>query len=165
VKGIQATGVSVTDGTLTFAVPQIAGGYQGTLNAAGTAISGTWSQAGNSLPLDLTRDAATPERTRVVKGSDIDGDWEGSLAAQLRLVVHITTFDDGASATFDSPNQGAFGLPITGIARQAARLQFEMKQLAASFSGTVSHDASKIEGVWSQLGNNTPLVLKRPKKP
>lgn len=163
-KGIPTTGASLADGTFKFDVAQIAGGYQGKVNADGTAISGTWSQAGNSLPLDLTRAVIAPERKRVVKGSDADGDWEGTLAGQLRLVLHVTTYDDGVSGTLDSPDQGALGMPITSITRNGSSVQFELRQIAGGFAGTLSADLTTLTGTWTQLGNSTPLVFNR-KKP
>ena len=36
---------------LKFEVPQIAGTYEGKIDAGGKTVDGTWSQAGNSLPL------------------------------------------------------------------------------------------------------------------
>ena len=44
------------------------------------------------------------------------GDWYGALNIQgnnLKLVFHITETDNGYSATFDSPAQGASGIPFT----------------------------------------------------
>ena len=51
-----ANGISVTAGTvvnsvLKFEVPQVGGSYEGKIDAGGKSVDGTWSQAGNSLPL------------------------------------------------------------------------------------------------------------------
>jgi hypothetical protein len=165
VKGIQTTGVSAAEGALKFDVAQISGGYQGKFNPAGTAINGTWTQAGNSLPLDLARAVLAPERKRVVKGSDIDGDWAGAIGGALDVTVHITTYDDGLSAALDVPAQGAAGLPMTAITRTGSTVQLELKQVGASFTGTLSADLSTLTGTWSQLGNSPALVLQRMKKP
>ena len=163
-NGIPTTAVSLVDGTFKFDVPQIAGGYIGKLNTAGSAISGTWSQAGNSLPLDLARAAVSQARKRVVKGSEIDGDWTGSIQGVLEVIVHIVTYDDGMSATMDVPAQGGKGLPMTSVARTGSNVKFEMKALAASFGGTLDGELSIIDGTWSQAGNSASLVLKRAKK-
>jgi hypothetical protein len=164
-KGIQTTAVSLVDGAFKFDVPTISGAYAATLNAAGSAMSGTWSQAGNALPLDFAKGAPVPERTRVVKGSDIDGDWTGAIAGALDVIIHIVTYEDGLAATMDVPAQGASGLPMTAITRAGSSLQLELKQIAASFAGTLNAELSTVTGDWSQLGNSVPLVLQRTKKP
>lgn len=51
-----AMGISVTAGTvvnsvLKFEVPPVGGSYEGKIAAGGKSIDGTWSQAGNTLPL------------------------------------------------------------------------------------------------------------------
>lgn len=43
------------DGTLTISVPDIAGSYEATLSEDGDTLTGTWTQAGMSFELSLTR--------------------------------------------------------------------------------------------------------------
>jgi hypothetical protein len=47
------------------------------------------------------------------------GDWQGALSAggaQLRLALHITAGKDGSlTATLDSVDQGAYGIPVSAI--------------------------------------------------
>jgi len=164
VKGIPVSAISRKGNALKLDLMSIQGGYEGMVDAGATSIKGTWTQLGMSAPLDWSRAAATPARTRVVKGSDIDGDWEGTLAGTLRIVLHLTTYEDGLSATFDSLDQNVFGLPVTSISRTGSALKFEMKQIAGGFSGTFNADLSVADGTWSQLGNSTSLGLTRKKK-
>jgi uncharacterized protein (TIGR03435 family) len=56
---IPATTVTASGNTLKMAIQQLNGSYEGRMSADGNTINGTWTQNGNSLPLDLTR--ATPE--------------------------------------------------------------------------------------------------------
>jgi hypothetical protein len=168
VKGIAIPSVTLADGVVKFAVPQIGGAYEARLDAGANAMAGTWRQGGSSFPLDLSRAAAVQARNRVAKPSDIDGDWEGTLEAGpsvLHLVMHITTYDDGMTATLDSPDQNGFGIPMTSIAREGAMLRFEMKQLAGSYSGTLDAGLASISGTWMQVGNSLPLAFERRKKP
>ncbi|HWI85305.1 MAG TPA: serine hydrolase [Sphingomonas sp.] len=51
--GIALADVGVRDGTLRFAVPAVAGGYEGKWDAAAAAWNGVWKQ-GSALPLVLT---------------------------------------------------------------------------------------------------------------
>jgi hypothetical protein len=162
--GIPASTATLAASSVKVDFPQIQGSYQGTVNAGMTAITGSWSQAGMSAPLNLSRAPAASTVKRVPKPSDIDGDWEGSLDAggmSLRLVFHVATFEDGMSATMDSLDQGASGIPVTSVTRKGTKLDFEMKQLAGGFSGTIDAGLATIDGTWTQAGNNLPLALKR----
>jgi hypothetical protein len=165
-RGIPATSVSLADSSLKIDIPQIAGSYQGTVDAGVTAITGSFSQGGRSTPLNLSRPPATTAVKRVPKPSDIDGDWEGTLNAGpgLRLVLHLVTFEDGMTATLDSPDQNAVGMPVTSVTRSGTKLTFEMKQLAGGFSGSIDAALATIDGTWTQAGNSLPLMLKRVKR-
>ena len=57
-KGIPVSKVTLTGRELQVEVAAVAGRYEGTLDAAGAAIQGTWTQAGNALPLKLTKSKA-----------------------------------------------------------------------------------------------------------
>lgn len=93
-----------------------------------------------------------------------DGDWKGTLDAggtKLDLVLHISSKDGALSATLDSPDQGATGLPIDSISVTANTVRFEMKSLGANYEGVFSADGSQIEGQFSQQGVRLPLTFKR----
>ena len=53
--GVPLTDVKTTGDSLSFALPAVGGLYQGKWDEARKAWVGTWSQSGESLPLDLTR--------------------------------------------------------------------------------------------------------------
>jgi pimeloyl-ACP methyl ester carboxylesterase len=92
-----------------------------------------------------------------------EGDWKGTLAAggtKLDLVLHVTRKEGALTATLDSPDQGATGLPIDWITVTGKSLKFEMSQLGARYEGTFSADGSQIEGEFSQ-GQSLPLTFKR----
>jgi hypothetical protein len=163
--GIKAGPVDLHGTKLNFTVISIGGGYEGTLNDAGTAIRGTWTQQHLDFPLDLQRmtTAAKPGH-KPARPSDIDGAWFGTLdtgAQKLHLAFHIVNTEDGLTATMDSLDQEAKGLPVTSVTRNGTALKLEMKQLAGGFEGTISADASMIEGRWSQGGGSMSLTLTR----
>ena len=163
--GIPVSSVSLSDGTLKFALDSIQASYEGKLDAVRNVISGNWSQGGGSLPLEFARPKARAEaKPRAPKPSDIDGDWEGALDAggqTLQVVLHITSYEDGMSAKLDSPNQNIKGAPVTSIQREGTKLKFEMKQFAGTFEGTIEKDLKTIKGDWSQGGGSLPLTLKK----
>jgi len=162
--GIPVASVSLANAALKIDLPQIMASYAGTVNAGTTAITGTFSQGGMSFPLNLARPPATTTVKRVPKPGDIDGDWEGTLTAggvALRAVFHLRTFEDGMTATMDSPDQNAIGIPVGRVTRSGSTLDLEMKQLAGGFRGTIDAALATIDGTWTQAGNSLPLVLKR----
>jgi hypothetical protein len=61
--------------------------------------------------------------------------------------------------TFDSPDQGATGLPITALSLVGDSLRFEMQYVDGAFRGTVSADKTKIAGTWTQSGTTLELEL------
>jgi len=162
--GIPVASVSLANAALKVDLPQIMASYEGKVNEGATAITGSFSQGGMSFPLGLARPPATTRVKRVPKPGDIDGDWEGTLNAggvALRAVFHIATFEDGMTATLDSPDQGTAGIPVGRVTRTGSRLDLELKQLAGGFSGTIDAALATIDGTWTQAGNSLPLVLKR----
>ena len=98
------------------------------------------------------------------QGQDIDGTWQGALdtgAGTLRVVVHLSSTKDGFTATMDSPDQGASGLPVSLVKRDGSAFTLELKALGVKFDGAISKDLSTIEGTFTQGGASLPLVLKR----
>lgn len=163
--GIKAGPIDLRGNKLSFAVISIGGSYDGTLNDAGGAIAGVWTQQRLDFPLDFRRmTAAAKTEHKAVPPSPIDGAWFGTLdtaAGKLHLAFHIVNTEDGLTASMDSLHQGARGLPVTAVSREGMTLRLEMKQLAGGFEGRISADNSTIEGRWTQSGGSLPLVLTR----
>lgn len=94
----------------------------------------------------------------------VEGTWEGTLdagAAKLKLVLHVVRKDGTLSASLDSPDQGATGLPIDTISISEGIVRFEMKALTAGYEGKLTNDDSQIDGTWAQGGVSIALVFKR----
>jgi len=166
-NGIPVASVALKDSKLTLDVEAVQGTYEGTVNAEATEIKGTWTQQGQSFPLDF-KPVTTPTKTeqKPAKPSDIDGAWTGTLEAggqKIRVVFHITNTENGLTATMDSPDQNANGIPVTSVTRTGASLKLELKLIGGAFEGKISSDLTTIEGTWSQAGNTMPLTLKRGK--
>jgi len=165
-NGIPVTSTTLKDSTLNLKVDAVNGAYDGKVSADGKEIVGTWTQgAGLSLTFHRGGVAAKPA-PKAAKASDIDGDWLGTLdtgLAKLRLVLHITNTDQGLTATMDSVDQGANGIPVTTMTRNGASLKFEMKGIGGAYDGTVSADLATFKGTWTQLGKSWPLEFKRVK--
>jgi hypothetical protein len=163
-RGIPISSISLEDSNLSFTSAVVHGSYEGVVNKDASEIKGTWTQ-GTSLPLDLTR-VVKPAKTerKPAKPSDIDGTWVGALdtdSSKLRIVFHITNTEDGLTATMDSPDQGATGIPVTAVTRDGSSLKLVLKQADGVFEGKIDEKHTMIDGTWTQHGASLPLVLKR----
>lgn len=88
---------------------------------------------------------------------DASGDWRGTVtvgAVTLRAALHL-----GATSTFDSPDQGVFGLParMTASGRQVV---VEIDGVGV-FEGVLSADGNVLEGNVRQGPTVVPLRLER----
>jgi len=165
-KDIPVTSTTLQDGALSLKVDRIGGGYEGKVNKDAREIAGTWSQ-GTSFPLAFHRGGiAEKAAPRPAVPSDIDGDWGGTLdtgMGKLRLALHITNTDDGLTATMDSLDQNAKGMPVTTITRNGSSLKFEMKVIGGAYEGTIHPDVQSFAGTWTQLGKSWPLTFTKVK--
>jgi len=122
-------------------------------------------EAGVKLPPELTRIGAAHGfslQQRESRPRKIEGDWEGTLdagAAKLKLILHVVRKDAILSATLDSPDQGATGLPIDAITLSSNSVHFEMNSLGGLYEGQLAKDDSQIEGKWIQGGADIPAGL------
>lgn len=97
----------------------------------------------------------------------IAGEWNGALQVQgikLRLVVHFVCKGDTVTATFDSPDQGAKGIPFDKVTFTGDELVIDAPSLMASYKASLKAD-TLLEGTWSQGGMNLPLNLSKAAKP
>ncbi len=112
--------------------------------------------------------AVLPNRARAEKAPAVVGDWEGGLDAgmqgKLRVVLHVTQGKDGGlTATLDSPDQKATGIPVTTISYKEPDLHFESEPIKGSYDGKMNKENTEITGEWKQGGGTLPLVFKRVK--
>jgi uncharacterized protein len=86
---------------------------------------------------------------------DVVGDWKGVLSvdgAQLHLVLHVTKGqEDQLAATLDSVDQGAYAIPVSVISVKDAKLSMAVAAVQGTYEGTISKDATEIQGTWTQM--------------
>lgn len=88
--------------------------------------------------------------------------WQGKLSVgsqQLHLVVHLNRNGETCSATFDSPDQMAIGIPFSSCLLKSDSLLLLADDLQAAYFGRFIGDS--ILGEWSQGGMRFPLTLFR----
>ena len=151
----------------------IKGVFAGSVSADGNEVNGTWTQAEpEQAPLQThfkraVQAATTPSAASPTSASPaVVGDWAGTLTngpAQLRLVLHITAAKDGSlTATLDSVDQGANGIPVTSATLAGSKLSLSVEAVpgGGAYEGTVNKDASEIDGTWSQGPQTMALNFK-----
>ena len=84
----------------------------------------------------------------------VAGDWLGTLntgGPQLHLVLHIAAAKDGSlTATLDSVDQGANGIPVSAVSLKDSKLSLTVDAVHGTYEGTVNKEATEIAGTWSQ---------------
>ncbi len=173
-QGFPIDDFTITEGKMQFKIALLMGQYKGTVDEAGTAVTGTWVQAGNSMLLNLEVIDAMPEKKLVET-------WKGTLQAgaqefdfQIRI---FSVSDRGQTAVLDSFSESAAGLAIV-LDREGQKFNFKLPATAATYEGTLSDDGKSVEGIWKQSGGEYPLdfdavelastrdlTLKRPQTP
>lgn len=108
------------------------------------------------LPALMAQPAAAPSVT---------GTWLGTLTVpggKLRIVFHISEAAGGKlTATLDSPDQGATGIPASAVSFREDTLHIEVEAVHGAYEGRVAPDAGHISGAWVQGGARLPLDLAR----
>lgn len=86
------------------------------------------------------------------------GTWSGSLKMpKLRLVFHIENNGDDYSTKMDSPDQGAFGIPMEDTRITESSVVIDAAALGMQYEGSLKGDS--IVGSFNQSGMSFPLVL------
>jgi pimeloyl-ACP methyl ester carboxylesterase len=98
-------------------------------------------------------------------GQDITGQWNGVLkvqGTQLRVVFNISKTDNGYSSTMDSPDQGAYGIPVTTTSFDQSILKLAITNARIEYEGTLDKD-HVIVGTFTQAGQSFSMNLSRVK--
>jgi len=167
-SGIPLDPVTFADGKVSFSMKGPAGGpgYSGTLSADGKTLDGNLSVGPQALPLKLNRTGEAkvelPKPSPPVTAEFL-GTWEGTVnfGAPLRLTLTISNGKAGAEAVLVSLDQGNANIPVTTITQKGTKLSLDVKAVGGGYEGEMNKEGTQIDGMWSQLGMSTPLVLKK----
>lgn len=93
----------------------------------------------------------------------VTGQWNGLLKVQglqLRVVFHVSKNDNGFSATMDSPDQNAKGIPVTTTSFKDSTLTLTVANAGIVYEGVLKND-TLIVGNFKQGGQSFPMNLSR----
>ena len=67
---------------------------------------------------------------------EVAGDWDGALTIgggmTLRLALHVVHEPDGLTATLDSLDQGALGIPASSTALDGGKVRIEVTKIGGA---------------------------------
>src|ERR1019366_4685701 len=96
------------------------------------------------------------------------GDWMGSLdinGKTIRIALHLKHGDGRWSGTFDSPDQGATGIPMNQVDVDGNKLVWKMAAAGIVYEGAFDPASGAISGTFAQRGSKFPLQFKRAASP
>ena len=97
--------------------------------------------------------------------AQIEGYWKGEIdlgVQKLETAFDIKSIENGYSATFDVPAQGAYDIPVDETTFQDGHLELKMNAMGATYLGVLKD--STIEGEFTQHGMTFPLNLAKAEK-
>jgi hypothetical protein len=164
------TSVTYQKPAIRFEMQAINGIFEGNLNDRDNQMTGTWTQMGQKYPLTFQRTKADSQTTADAgkdygqgTGTQVQGHWKGALEVNnisLHIVFHIAQMPDGSySATMDSLDQGASGMPATTAVFSYPNLRLEWKGIAGVYTGKLEN--GRLSGTWRQGAAAFPLKLER----
>ena len=159
IKNVAASSFSYKDGKVSLEVASLSGSYSGTV--AKGAITGEWRQQGSAFPLVLTPYKAPGVATL----KPLVGEWFGKLkvteAMVFTVVFRFENTKDGKFAAFmDIPEQGAKGVPVTGVVLEGDQVSLKIPN-GGEYTGKLKDNA--LSGTLKQGGMEFPLNMTKGK--
>lgn len=100
-----------------------------------------------------------------VYAQNISGSWNGDLpngSAKLSIIFNIKKTENTYTATFDVPDQKAYGIPCSAVLANDS-ITLGVTAIGASFKGKLNDNS--ISGFYSQNNGKYPLTLTRQLRP
>jgi len=168
-RNLPITALTYHQSTIRLDVNGIGGVFEGNLGGRDQ-MTGTWTQAGKQYPLTFRRVEPNAQATTAAEKNygqeasyQVEGHWKGAIAVKntaLRVVFNIALMPDGSySATMDSPDQGATGIPASGARFIYPNVLLEWNGIGGAFNGKL--EGGKLSGTWRQGKATFPLQLAR----
>jgi RNA polymerase sigma factor (sigma-70 family) len=146
--------------------------YDGTVNRAGTVVSGKWKEGNASGPLVFKRTTHPPPFPEPLTdaefapraGSVLQGLWKGIIGTGkggLHITIKIAELADGTyRADFYSMDQGA-GRQPTSVSFDGTTVKIMPMAGYGMFQGELRNGDSELVGNWIQGGHRMPTTFTR----
>ncbi len=96
---------------------------------------------------------------------DLAGTWEGAVTVgggqQVRILFHFRTELGAWSVTWDSPDQGATGLPAGPVTVDGSSVSIDLSVIQGGFDAELAPDGESMSGTFRQGPASIPLRVER----
>lgn len=161
IKNVKASSAAFNGSKLKIDVSALSGAYAGTYKNGG--FTGTWTQAGTSMPLNLK-----PYTKPVMSAADkklLEGEWSGKLqtpAGTTHLVFRFKQDSSGGMKGFiHNADMGGNEVPLADIQLADNVLSFKVPAAQVDISGKLI--GTHFDGTFIQAGQHVPLEMNKGK--
>lgn len=149
--------LSVQGNQLNLEMAALAASYSAIIGAE--EISGSWSQAGQTMTLTLSRGDYLPFATLSDQARErLNGEWHGTVN-DTDLIFRFENTGDEFTAVLDIPSLNTNNVPVSNISLNGENLEFTVPGIGAEYSAT--GNGNEYSGDWSRAGNSNSLTLTR----
>lgn len=107
---------------------------------------------------------SSPDNAILLTDSLMLGTWEGPLSqfgSTTRFVIRLVSTDGFLVPYLDSPDQNAWGIPVSEFRIDGDSISIKVGVASAQFQGKFDEARLSISGLWIQRGIEYPLLLKK----
>jgi pimeloyl-ACP methyl ester carboxylesterase len=107
--------------------------------------------------------SAQPTADREETVEALIGSWTGYLefgGQRITTVINLSRSGDSLIATMDSPDQGAFGIPVASTTVTGRRIELTISAVGARYEAILT-DEGVLDGTFHQSGLALPLVMEK----
>jgi RNA polymerase sigma factor (sigma-70 family) len=172
IRGVQIVNFSYKHSRVHAETPNSTDLFDGTVNRAGTEVSGKWKENNETNAFNFKRTTNPPPFPEPLAdadfvpraGSALQGFWKGVIKTGgngLEVNIKIAEDADGTfRADFYVPPQGGFRQP-TSVSYDGTKVKLMPMAGYGMFQGALSNDGKAMTGDWVQGGNLTPTTFTR----
>jgi len=172
VRGFPLSNVKVDGTSITFAIKATGGGaFHANLSTDAKSMKGTFTTHGpDSKTVDLPFDLKRSGDARIEAASkspaiskDLEGQWTGTIdvdGTPHRVGLKLVNHPDATATGLVISREGT-EIPIKLITQKGSSVTLDLKNVGASYVGTLNAGATELAGTWTQGSFTAPLTFER----
>jgi hypothetical protein len=117
----------------------------------------------STLAIGAIAPAPTLAAEMATAAADPVGDWIGMVDVErpMRAAMHIKRVSGALTGTADSPDEGAFGIPMSDVILDGDHLTFTIESIDGRYDGKWDAAKQHYVGTWTQGGRMLALEFGR----
>lgn len=166
--GLVVTDIEINDNSIKFIAVELRMAKVELILGTGGIMKGTILSPQGPEPIEFKRTGEAnveliPASPAVA--TEFEGDWEGSLETSnrpFRIIIHLRNQPDNTvTATIDTPDSNAIGLPLNDVKQTGRKIEFGIKVAHGNFQGTLNQEGTEIVGQFGHEQSRMPLTLRK----